>query len=50
MATKLGKDIIDTYEKYRNVTSKWKVTNISTQKFEIDERYEIIDASNSSNI
>lgn len=33
MSAKLGKDIIDTYEKYRNTSTKWKVTNISTQKF-----------------
>lgn len=43
--TTLGEDIIKTYEKYRNVNTKWNVTNISTQKFEIDERFEIIDAS-----
>ena len=36
MTTKLGKDIIETYEKYRNTSTKWNVTNISTQKFEID--------------
>ena len=46
--TKLGEDIVKTYERYINTASKWKVTNVSTQKFEIDERYEVIETSNSS--
>jgi mitogen-activated protein kinase 1/3/mitogen-activated protein kinase 6 len=31
------------YKPYRNHNAKWKVTTISKQKFEIYDRYEIID-------
>jgi mitogen-activated protein kinase 1/3/mitogen-activated protein kinase 6 len=41
--TKLGEDIINMYKPYRNHNAKWKVTTISKQKFEIYDRYEIID-------
>jgi hypothetical protein len=33
------------YRPYRNHNAKWKVTTISKQKFEIYDRYEIIDVS-----
>lgn len=45
MKPKLGEDIIKTYEPYRNDKAKWKTTTISNQKFEIYDRYEIIDTS-----
>lgn len=41
----LGQDIIDMYKGYRNHHAKWKTTTISKQKFEIYDRYEIIDVS-----
>lgn len=41
----LGQDIIEMYKPYRNHNAKWKVTTISKQKFEIYDRYEIIDVS-----
>lgn len=44
--TKLGEDIIQMYKPYRNHDAKWKVTTISKQKFEIYDRYDIIDVSN----
>lgn len=34
------------YKPYRNHHAKWKTTTISKQKFEIYDRYEIIDVSN----
>ena len=43
--TKLGEDIINMYKPYRNHNAKWKVTTISKQRFEIEEKYEIIDVS-----
>lgn len=43
--TKLGEDIINMYKPYRNHNAKWKVTTISKQRFEIYDRYEIIDVS-----
>jgi|JI6StandDraft_1071083.scaffolds.fasta_scaffold34417_3 hypothetical protein len=43
--TKLGEDIINMYKPYRNHNAKWKVTTISKQRFEIFDRYEIIDVS-----
>jgi len=43
--TKLGEDIIKMYKPYTNYDAKWKVTTISKQKFEIYDRYEIIDVS-----
>lgn len=43
--TKLGEDIINMYKPYRNHHAKWKTTTISKQKFEIYDRYEIIDVS-----
>lgn len=46
--TKLGEDIINMYKPYRNHNAKWKVTTISKQKFQIYDRYEIIDVSNYS--
>ena len=45
--TKLGEDIINMYKPYRNHHAKWKITTISKQRFEIFDRYEIIDVSNS---
>jgi hypothetical protein len=36
------------YKPYRNHNAKWKTTTISKQKFEIYDRYEIIDVSNSA--
>ena len=42
---KLGEDIINMYKPYRNHNAKWKTTTISKQKFEIYDRYEIIDVS-----
>jgi hypothetical protein len=45
--TKLGEDIINMYKPYRNHNAKWKNTTISKQKFEIYDRYEIIDVSRS---
>lgn len=45
MKPKLGEDIIKNYEPYRNDKAKWKTTTISNQKFEIYDRYEIIDTS-----
>lgn len=44
--TKLGEDIINMYKPYRNHNAKWKITTISKQRFEIFDRYEIIDVSN----
>jgi hypothetical protein len=44
--TKLGEDIINMYKPYRNHNAKWKVTTISKQRFEIYDKYEIIDVSN----
>ena len=44
--TKLGEDIINAYKQYRNDGAKWKNTVVSKQKFEIYDRYEIIDVSN----
>ena len=41
--TKLGEDIINMYKPYRNHNAKWKTTTISKQRFEIYDRYEIID-------
>lgn len=46
--TKLGEDIINMYKPYRNHNAKWKVTTISKQRFEIYDKYEIIDVSNFS--
>ena len=43
--TKLGEDIINMYKPYRNHNAKWKVTTISKQRFEIIDKYEIIDVS-----
>ena len=43
---KLGADIINTYQPYRNDATKHKKIIISGQAFEIDERYDIIDVSN----
>ena len=48
--TKLGEDIINMYKPYRNHNAKWKVTTISKQRFEIYDKYEIIDVSNPSSI
>lgn len=48
--TKLGEDIINMYKPYRNHNAKWKVTTISKQRFEIYDKYEIIDVSNFSSI
>jgi hypothetical protein len=42
---KLGEDIINMYKPYRNHNAKWKVTTISKQRFEIYDKYEIIDVS-----
>ena len=42
---KLPQSIIDYYEPYRKNTLKTRVTTILNTKFEIDEKYEIIDAS-----
>jgi len=44
---KLGKDIIETYKPYENPSTKLRLTKISQETFEIDDRYEIIDVSNS---
>jgi hypothetical protein len=44
--TQLGQDIINTYKQYRNLNDNWKSVTISKQKFEIPDRYEIIDVSN----
>ena len=43
--SKLGEDIINMYKPYRNHNAKWKVTTISKQRFEIYDKYEIIDVS-----
>ena len=43
--SKLGEDVINFYKPYRNHDAKWKNTIVSKQKFEIYERYEIIDVS-----
>ena len=48
--SKLGEDIINMYKPYRNHNAKWKVTTISKQRFEIYDKYEIIDVSNSFTI
>jgi hypothetical protein len=45
MKPKLGEDIIKAYEPYRNEKAKWKTSIISNQKFEIYDRYEIVDTS-----
>lgn len=45
--TKLGEDIINMYKPYRNMHSTWKTNIISKQRFEIPDRYEIVDVSNS---
>jgi hypothetical protein len=44
--TQIGEDIINMYKKYRNHDANWKTVTISKQKFEITDRYEIIDVSN----
>lgn len=41
----LGQDIINAYKPYRNHNANWKTVTISKQKFEIPDRYEIIDVS-----
>ncbi len=44
--SKLPKDIIDYYSKYRNTKSKLKTSYIlGTTKFDLDDHYEIIDSS-----
>lgn len=43
--TQLGQDIINMYKPYRNHHANWKTVTISKQKFEIPDRYEIIDVS-----
>lgn len=43
---KLGDDIIKMYKPYENHNAHWKTTTISKQRFEIPDRYEIIDVSN----
>ena len=43
--TQIPQEIIDFYSKYRNKKSKLKTTSILGSKFEIDEKYEIIDNS-----
>jgi len=48
--TKLGEDIINMYKPYRNHNAKWKITTISKQRFEIYDKYEIIDVSTFSSI
>lgn len=45
MKQKLGEDIIKLYEPYRNDKAKWRVSEINNQKFEIYDRYEIMDTS-----
>ena len=45
MKVKLGEDIIKAYEPYRNEKAKWKSSIISNQRFEIYDRYEIVDTS-----
>ena len=45
--TQLGQDIITMYKPYRNHHANWKTVTISKQKFEIPDRYEIIDVSKS---
>lgn len=46
--TQLGQDIINMYKPYRNHHAHWKTVTISKQKFEIPDRYEIIDVSKST--
>lgn len=45
MKPSLPSEIIEFYSKYRNKKSKLKTTTILSSKFEIDDKYEIIDNS-----
>ncbi len=45
-ANAVPQEIIDFYSKFRNKKSKLKGTTILSSKFEIDDKYEIIDNSN----
>lgn len=45
LMAKLGEDIVQMYAPYENYGANWKLTTFSKQKFEIYDRYEIIDVS-----
>lgn len=44
-ANSVPQEIIDFYSKFRNKKAKIKTTTILSSKFEIDEKYEILDNS-----
>ena len=42
---KIPTSVIDYYEPYRRKRTKMKSTTILNTKFEVDEKYEVLDAS-----
>lgn len=39
MQGKIGKDVIEYYEPYRNEAADWKVTMLGKERFEVYSRY-----------